>query len=150
MPPRGVRNHNPGNIRRGQSRWRGAAEIQSDPEFVQFKDAASGIRALAVLLLNYYRRHGLDTVGALIARYAPAAENNTSAYVGQVARKLRVAPDTPIRVNDPATLLALCAAVIAHENGASPYSKDFIETAVRAALKIRSSDPRSNHQTERT
>ena len=41
MLPRGIRNHNPLNIRRSKDQWKGMAEVQSDRAFVQFKSGAS-------------------------------------------------------------------------------------------------------------
>ncbi len=35
--PRGIRNHNPLNIRRSKDQWKGMAEVQNDRAFVQFK-----------------------------------------------------------------------------------------------------------------
>ena len=42
--PRGIRNHNPGNIRRSQDPWQGLASAQNDPEFFIFQSAIYGIR----------------------------------------------------------------------------------------------------------
>ena len=34
--PRGIRNRNPGNIRRSRDRWKGLAPAQTDPAFFVF------------------------------------------------------------------------------------------------------------------
>ena len=45
--PRGIRNHNPGNIDKGAD-WEGLADDQSsDSRFCVFKDPVWGIRAMA-------------------------------------------------------------------------------------------------------
>lgn len=130
--PRGERNNNPGNIRLGATRWQGQID-GTDPAFVTFATPQDGIRALAKLLRNYQTIHGLRTVRAIIARYAPASENNTAAYVGAVAAALGVSPDAPIDLNNDATLQQLVAAIIAHENGRNVYAADTIAAGVALA-----------------
>lgn len=48
--PRGIRNKNPGNIKRNNTQWQGMQLIQNDPEFVQFKHPKYGFRAMARIL----------------------------------------------------------------------------------------------------
>src|SRR3569832_207317 len=81
---RGLRNNNPGNIRKTATDWRGEV-VGSDSAFETFATPEAGIRALAVLLRNYQRKYGLRTVRAIITRYAPPSENNTESYVSAVA-----------------------------------------------------------------
>lgn len=118
--PRGLRNNNPGNIRRGPSLWRGRSRTQRDASFVQFTSSKWGIRALGKILLNYNRFYRLNTVAGIINRFAPSSENNTSAYINAVAREVGVRPDQKINVRQ--VLPALIAAIIHHENGQQPYS----------------------------
>ena len=40
--PRGIRNHNPGNLRRSADPWQGLATTQTDEEFFQFAHAQGG------------------------------------------------------------------------------------------------------------
>lgn len=130
--PRGERNNNPGNIRLSATRWQGQV-VGTDPAFVTFATPRDGIRALARLLRNYQTIHGLRTVRAIIARYAPASENNTGAYVGAVAAAMGVSPDAPLDLNNDATLSQLVAAIIAHENGRNVYAADTIAAGVALA-----------------
>ncbi len=130
--PRGERNNNPGNIRLSATRWQGQVD-GADPAFVTFATPQDGIRALAKLLRNYQTIHGLRTVRAIIARYAPASENNTGTYVGAVASALGVSPDAPIDLNSDATLQQLVAAIIQHENGRNVYAADTIAAGVALA-----------------
>lgn len=117
---RGIRNNNPGNIRHNKNNdWLGMASAQTDSAFVQFSEPRYGVRALARVLTSY-ERSGLRTVAGLIGRWAPASENNTSAYVGAVASELHVAPDQALDVRS--YLPRLTAAIIKHENGVQPYS----------------------------
>jgi len=88
---RGVRNHNPGNIRRSSDPWQGLAAEQTDPAFFQFISAAYGIRALVKTLITYQDKHGLQTVAEIISRWAPSSENNTGSYISAVRTSLRTA-----------------------------------------------------------
>ena len=135
IPTRGERNNNPGNIDRNATVWQGMAQDQSrDQRFVVYEKPHYGIRALAKVLLSYYRKHGLNTVHKIIDRWAPPSENNTGAYVNHVATVLGVGIDAPIQVDDQATLEALTLAIIEHENGRCVYANDEIVKAVEAAL----------------
>lgn len=52
--PRGIRNNNPGNIKKTSDKWEGLNADQSkDDTFCQFSDAKYGIRAMAKLLYKY-------------------------------------------------------------------------------------------------
>lgn len=86
--PRGLRNNNPLNIRRSRDKWLGLSPTQRDTAFFQFTSLTYGYRAAGKLLQNYQRLHKLYTLNGLIARWAPASENNTKAYVARVAREL--------------------------------------------------------------
>lgn len=130
--PRGIRNNNPGNIRHGD-KWQGMRAIQEDHSFVQFETAEYGIRALVKVLLAYQSKHGLRTIAEIIARWAPPSENDTAAYVAAVARTLRVAADEPVVLTDRAVMLPLVRAIIAHENGFSPYTATQMDAGLRMA-----------------
>lgn len=125
---RGLRNNNPGNIRKSGDAWQGLAAQQTDPAFFQFTDAKYGVRALAKILLNYERKYGLRSVRELINRWAPPIENNTSSYVASVARALNVTADEALIVYN--RLPDLAAAIIRHENGSNPYTADDIRAWV--------------------
>ncbi len=130
--PRGIRNRNPGNIRKSRDRWKGLAPAQTDPAFFVFDAPVWGIRAMAVILRNYRERHGLKTLAQIIGRWAPAQENDTAGYVRVVAKAMRLHPRTVIPQN-PASLRDLIAAIIRHENGVQPYDPDTIKTAIDLA-----------------
>jgi hypothetical protein len=130
--PRGIRNNNPGNIRHG-SKWQGLAENQPDPDFCAFIDPVYGIRALAKVLLNYKRKHGLSTIRQVISRWAPSIENNTDAYVLSVSRKLGKGPDEDIDMENESILEPLVLAIVHHENGQQPYTLEQISKGIEAA-----------------
>ena len=93
MLPRGIRNHNPLNIRRSKDQWKGMAEVQSDRAFVQFKSLEYGWRAAFYLLTRtYYHKYRLYTIRGIISRWAPSSENDTSAYIANVSRLTGIDP----------------------------------------------------------
>jgi len=129
---RGIRNNNPGNIRKGSSRWQGMSKDQSkDKAFVQFDNPVYGIRALTKLLKNYQSRYNLNTIREIINRWAPPIENDTGSYVDNVARIVGVNPDAAINVNDH--MVPLVKAIIKHENGEQPYSAEIISQGISLA-----------------
>lgn len=131
--PRGIRNNNPGNIRRSSDRWRGLAPIQTDTAFFNFNDPVFGIRAMVIILLKYQSHYGLRTVRSIINRWAPPVENNTSAYARAVAAEMGVEMDDEISISRPSTMYALLCAIIRHENGRQPYGRDIIMQAISMA-----------------
>lgn len=140
MTPRGIRNKNPGNIRKGAG-WQGLAEDQSsDNEFAIFIAPVWGIRALCRVVLTYHRHRRaadgskIDTVQEIIDRWAPPIENDTNAYAARVRMALDVDKGEIINPEDPDTLLALAAAIIHHENGQQPYSQAELREGVDLAL----------------
>lgn len=123
MASRGVRNNNPGNIERNSTKWQGMAEDQSsDIRFIVFKSPQYGIRAIAVTIMTYSTKYGLNTVAEIINRWAPPGENNTAAYIEAVSAGMGVKPDTVIDVDNAYVMLPLVKAIIKHENGSVPYS----------------------------
>lgn len=133
MATRGIRNNNPGNIRRTSDQWRGLAADQTDPEYFVFKEPVWGIRAMARLLQNYQSRYGLNSVRDIISRWAPPSENPTQNYIDYVAGKLNVNPDAAINTADPATAAPLIKSIIEFENGKNPYSHDVILKGIELA-----------------
>ena len=133
--PRGIRNKNPGNIRLSSTRWKGQRNFQFDPAFVEFETPMLGLRAMMRLLLTYHFKYGLDSVTALINRYAPPHENATDAYIHQVARRLGVERMTPLDLRRSDVLVTLARAITRHENGPAPkdYPADWYANSVYTA-----------------
>lgn len=123
---RGIRNNNPGNIRHGKSKWAGMSQTQTDAAFVQFTSPEYGIRALAILLRNYFKQ-GFDTIEKIFPKYAPSSENNTEAYIKQVVKTTGIPRDQKLGVEN---LPGLIVAIVKHENGNQPYSMDTINKGV--------------------
>jgi hypothetical protein len=131
--PRGIRNNNPGNLNYvGQA----GATKEGGPNgrFAVFQSAEAGLRALADQLRRYGTR-GINSVRAIISKFAPASENNTQAYIGSVSEGLGIGADSALDLNDPRVLQSLMGAIIKVENGKNPYSAEQIAAAsgVRAA-----------------
>lgn len=120
---RGYRNRNPGNIEHvPANKWLGLDTPPTDGRFCRFTEHRYGIRALALLLMTYYDRHGCDTVRKIIYRWAPKHENPTRNYVTFVAREVGVGPDDAIDVHDARVVHGLVAGIIRFELGGLPYS----------------------------
>ena len=120
--PRGIRNHNPLNIRRtGKDQWKGLAEVQNDRSFCQFESLEWGWRAAFYLLTRtYYHTHRLYTIRGIISRWAPPQDhNNTEAYIKNVCRLTGIGPDEPIGIpsQQPARWMMVGMAMAIQENG---------------------------------
>ena len=122
LAPRGIRNNNPGNIRKSKDLWQGLAERQTDAAFFVFKTPTYGIRALARVLIAYQDKYGLNTIDGIINRWAPPVENNTLAYVRSVAKFTGFSANKALNMHRFEHLKPLVEAIICHENGVQPYS----------------------------
>lgn len=142
--PRGFRNNNPLNIRKG-SNWKGLSPAQSDKSFCVFSSMHYGIRAAIYLLLKYYTVYKLHTLYDIISRWAPQCENDTWKYCKLVALQLHV----PIKfiptldldlTHDYDNLYRLLCAMIYVENGQYLYVNtieffDILEKEIPSSLK---------------
>jgi len=96
-----MRNNNPLNIRHGQSRWQGAAAVQTDSQFVKFSSMAYGYRAAWKILQTYHRslpKEGKTfCLSNIIHRWAPPLDgNDTRAYLHRVIRYTGIAGMRPL------------------------------------------------------
>lgn len=101
------RNNNPGNIR------------SSNGGFRNFGTALQGWQAMSHQLLRYYNGQTtgrrLQNVHDIISTWAPGNENNTAAYIRDVAQRLHVNPNQRIDLNDSSRRLDLMRAIARHE-----------------------------------
>jgi len=123
--PRGIRNNNPGNIKKNGVDWEGLSAIQTDNTFFQFTDPIFGIRALTKILLTYRHKHGLTNIWGIISRYAPPSENDTEAYKNFVKEKTDLNMLQEID-NSVDGYLPVVKAIILMENGEQPYDDEII------------------------
>lgn len=121
---RGLRNRNPGNIRRSAVRYRGEVRPSRDAEFKQFETMAYGYRAMFVLLDSYARRHGLHTLRTMIGRYAPPSENDTRGYVEAVSRLAGIDADRRLDTRAHDEMAAVVAAMSRVENGTAAVAEE--------------------------
>ena len=94
LPTLGERNNNPLNIRKNSANnWQG--KVDSDNAFEKFTSTVFGIRAGLIILRNYRKTYGLNTLAQIIERFSPTVGsvdgkeyfNNTSNYILFVAGK---------------------------------------------------------------
>lgn len=88
-----------------------------DPEFEQFYEMEFGLRAAFIILRRYIRRYGHNTIRSIVSTWAPNTENNTAAYIRQVASQVDLDPDTPIKYEDYKTMCKLVSAMCLVECG---------------------------------
>lgn len=124
--PRGIRNNNPGNLTQTSIPWTGKVPLSqnTDGRFEQFIELRYGIRAMMRDLITDIKG-GKNTLTKLISSYAPASENNTSAYINTVAKAVGLTPFSIIDLSQE-TIIGLCKIMVRVENGdtAAKYIND--------------------------
>ena len=115
--PRGLRNNNPGNIRKSKTIYLGELQPSQDESFKQFVSIDYGYRAMFVLIEHYYNKHGLKTLRQIISRYAPPIENNTEGYIQQVASICFRSADDEIDITNKDDMILIVSAMSRVENG---------------------------------
>ncbi len=120
MISRGIRNCNPGNIRLSLSRFQGEVVPSQDSQFKQFESAAWGYRAMFLVIHNYNKLYGINTLRRIIARWAPECENDTQRYIQVVAKRLGISVDGHINSRDGEQMRSLVWSMSKIENGVDP------------------------------
>lgn len=131
--PLGLRLNNPGNIRGG-----GWSAQQDSKGFDIFDNAEKGLSALAGQLIKYGNK-GVDTIEAIVNKYAPASDNNNvQAYIADVMKNTGFRSNQLLDLKDPETLTKLMGAIIKHEQGFNPYPKEMLAQAAasRGAVQM--------------
>lgn len=121
---RGLKNNNPGNIRRSRVRYVGEVSPSADAEFKQFESVAYGYRAMFVLLDSYRRRYSLNTIRQMINRYAPPTENFTEGYIRFVAQRTGIRPDEVLDTRSERDMVPIVMAMSEIENGVKAVAAD--------------------------
>lgn len=124
---RGLRNHNPGNLRSASN------STGKDGGFSTFSSDADGLAAMARQLMLYGDR-GNNTLNGIIHTYAPRSENDTRAYIDSVSGGTGFDVRQRLNLHAPETLKVLMTAMIKHENGAQPFSEDQLKSAIQTAI----------------
>lgn len=121
---RGLRNNNPGNIRRSRVYYDGEVTPSRDAEFKEFESMAYGYRAMFTLLDTYRRRYNLSTIRQMINRYAPPSENFTEGYIRFISRTTGIRPDETLDTRAARDMIPVVAAMSEIENGTKAITSD--------------------------
>lgn len=90
-----IRNNNPLNVKTVKGRpWFGQVAVDRHGHAV-FDTPEHGIRAGANVLLNYYTRHGLDTLDGILSRFCTG---NRAEYAAFLSKRLGIPPDVKFDV----------------------------------------------------
>lgn len=82
---RGLKNNNPGNIRKNSDTFKGEIVPSGDPAFKQFTNMDYGTRAIFAILRTYKTKYCINTIASIINRWAPKKDgNNTDLYIAHV------------------------------------------------------------------
>lgn len=119
--PRGIRNNNPLNIRKGNN-WKGERKVQTDKAFEEFETLQYGLRAGLKLIRNQISgfngsRPKFNTIGKLIKVWAPPSENQTLRYVDFVCQAVGKQPFDIIREDDQKLICDIARAMAFVECG---------------------------------
>ena len=119
--PRGIRNNNPLNIRKGNN-WKGERKVQSDKAFEEFETLQFGLRAGLKLIRNQISgfngsRPKFNTIGKLIKVWAPPSENATDKYIDFVCQAVGILPFDIIREDDQKLICEIARAMAFVECG---------------------------------
>lgn len=119
--PRGIRNNNPLNIRKGNN-WKGERPNQSDKAFEEFTSMTYGIRAGFIIIRKYMSGYNgltekFNTIEKIIRRWAPPTENSTQKYIDQVAKESGISPRLKLSFADKKSMCAIVSAMIHVECG---------------------------------
>lgn len=137
LPPRGIRNNNPLNLRRSNDNWQGLRTEQNDPDFFQFISVWFGIRAAFICMRTHVNRDSKalirTTVKREISRWAPPTENNTAAYIKAVCEKANILDDCLVDFSKKNLVCRLLWAMSFVENGQDlPFN--YFETSYEMAF----------------
>lgn len=140
---RAVRNNNPGNIERG-TKWIGLMDPanmtpaqKAENRFAVFSHPKYGFRAMATVILTYARKRrakdgsAIDTIGDVIARWAPPVENDTGAYARAVAKAVGVRVDETVNLEEHRILRPMIKAMSIVEAGGWHFKEADMDEGLR-------------------
>jgi hypothetical protein len=115
---RGLRNNNPGNLKRSNNAWQGKIPYpqSKDKTFEQFTELKWGLRAMVKDIVHDINK-GKNTVRLLISEYAPSSENNTQAYIDSVCKTMGIQPNDKLTTINDAFIVALVRSILKVELG---------------------------------
>lgn len=112
---RGVRNNNPMNLVKGV-KFQYEINNPNEKRFMTFAKTWQGIRA-GVLDITTDISKGKNTLKILMNEYAPRFENDTTAYIGTLAKSLKINENDILNRKDEVFMFNLVKNIIAVENG---------------------------------
>ena len=125
---RGLRNANPGNIRKSNIKWDGKVMfiegVEKEPDFCQFSNMDYGTRVIFRILKTYREKYGLNTIESIINRYAPPSENDSESYILSLSKNVGVHPKQTLCFEKYPDLVI---GIIRHENGFCPFTSEYIK-----------------------
>lgn len=132
MEPRGIRNNNPLNIRKGNN-WKGERPNQKDRAFEEFVSMEYGIRAGFIILRKYITGYNgittkFNTIELIVRRWAPPTENATQKYIDFVAKDMGISPHLRLSFGNKSQMVNLVYAMIFVECG-QRVDKNIISSA---------------------
>lgn len=130
-----MRNCNPLNIRKNDTdKWLGLKTVQMDDQFFQFQNIFYGLRAAFKTLSTYNTKHKLYTVSAIINRWAPPTENNTSNYVKMVCDLTKFRQDEYITIDKDKEKAMRLVYAMSFVESAVTFDDDTLDLAYRMAF----------------
>jgi hypothetical protein len=135
---RGVRNNNPMNLVKGV-KFLYQIENPNEKRFMTFAKTWQGIRA-GVLDITTDISKGKNTLNILMNEYAPKFENDTTAYINTLAKKLNIGANDILNRKDENFMFNLVKNIIAVENGNDALkfiTDEDIKTGINAAFIYR-------------
>lgn len=131
-PTLGQRNNNWGNLRTNDA-FEG--KTGTNKSYDTYETPEKGLRALARVLDTYSSKHGIDTIDALVNRYAPASDNTGGShenYKKFIAQQLGVGTNDTIDVKGRRA--ELMDAIVRFENKNRPLaSPQMLQQAIADA-----------------
>lgn len=114
--PRGLRNHNPLNIKIGND-WHGEKHPNTDGVFEQFTADYFGYRAAFIILRKYITRYGRDTIRKIVHSWSPDGASIEANYMKAVCQFTGKALDDHINFYDKVVMCHLVQGMAHVENG---------------------------------
>lgn len=139
----GTKNNNPFDLRYDPKiPWMGLAQPPQDEHgycmFVEYANKMNrafwGLRAG---FRDLYTKWGVDklrTIEDLVAKFAPANENNVEAYIKVVCEETGWAKDEPLDLSTPANLKRLGKGFLRDEQGQIAYNDSQLDAAITSAM----------------
>lgn len=129
--PRGIRNNNPLNIRKGNN-WQGERYPQIDKSFEEFESMQYGIRAGFKLIKKYMSGYNgltkkFNTIELIIKRWAPPTENATQRYIDFVSKTTGIPSRQKLSFDNKKVMCDIVSAMIQVECG-QKVDRDVIES----------------------